>query len=353
MARKTVDDFDPDASWPSGFAEAAQAIGRERLNNPGSMLIQRSAQPDPQLRDQIVSALMGMRQSFADSNAAAAQFADPVVSSLAAIAGAAGQPGPQAIAAQRQDLMRQRQLAALEAAPVESISPAIVEAHPELAGMPFKYINQISGLLERDQAARDSAAREQLTPQELKLLAKQTGMSEADLKGIRKSVIGSMSLVPKALGAEAAVKVGLARDGIANIADIRKALESPRARELIVKAGGSWNKLSTLGDPEAEALANAIEQAADAEARIKTGAAINEQEVERYFNRLVPKTGSMDGIKDRLTRKERYFQAQEALLSEGRNVADTRSGGGSGMDMAGLQAAAQAELARRNKGAKK
>ena len=139
---------------------------------------------------------------------------------------------------------------------------------------------------------------------------------------------------------EVGTKIGLAQDGLANLEHIESVLKSPKGRELAVKAGGSFAKLKSLGDPDAEILANAIFQASDSEARVKTGAAINEREVEEYFRSLVNPVGTMAGNIDRIGRKKAYFNGQMAIYGQGRNIpgrqAATQTGGGPVADPLGL-----------------
>ena len=122
------------------------------------------------------------------------------------------------------------------------------------------------------------------------------------------------------LPVEISVKMTLAEDGLKNLNEIETMLNSPKGRELALKAGGNFDRLKTLGDPDAEILANAIFQAADAEARVKTGAAINVQEVNEYFKKLVNPVGTMAGNLDRIRRKKEFFGASLNLMRAGRNV---------------------------------
>lgn len=128
------------------------------------------------------------------------------------------------------------------------------------------------------------------------------------------------ALPNQGLSYEAVGRKTLAEDAILNLDEISAALESDSARTLMLKAGGSFDKLKSLGDPAAEKLANAIFQAADAEARVKTGAAINMTEMQLYFKDLINPIGTMEGNKDRINKKKRYFQRAVANLTEGKAV---------------------------------
>jgi DNA-binding phage protein len=149
--------FDYSAHFPDAAILAAQDAGRNLRDNPASILPPLAGlgqQPTPEFRDSLVSALQGLRASAAAS-ADAARFGDPFTAALAAIGGAASQPGPQAIAAQRADIQRQQLLRQLESSPVELVSPDLVQAHPELKGMPLAVVERIAPLIEKASAAQD------------------------------------------------------------------------------------------------------------------------------------------------------------------------------------------------------
>lgn len=147
---------DPTATpnyWSQSDINAAQNDGKDLLDNPASSLPPLAGwgqAPAPDDRDTLISALMGMRQSAADSENAA-KFGDPVTAALAAIGGAAAAPSPQAIAAQRQALNAQRQMQMISSMPVDEIAPNIVAAHPELKGLPLGVVERISPILGRYQ----------------------------------------------------------------------------------------------------------------------------------------------------------------------------------------------------------
>ena len=278
-------------------------IGRRIGNDPASILPPLSGwgQVNPTGKDVLLSALMGLGPAVKAANEAA-QFGDPFSAVLAGIGGAATQPGPNAVALQR-----------LEQTPLPDDSP-IIAKYPEFKGLTLGWVQKLAPLLQRS---------ENMERQLSTFLLAEKGRNDRATQAA--DAAKERMDAPKALGSEAGIKISLAQDGNSNLSDIRNALASPKARELILKAGGSWKKLSSLGDPEAEALANAIFQVADAEARIKTGAAINNTELDQYFNGLVPKSGTIGGIQDRLNRKQKYFDSVERTLSYGKKV-PTQSG---------------------------
>lgn len=335
--------------WDRGFAERARAEGQAIRDNPRSMIPNFAPvyNAEPTGRDVLASALMGFNKGM-EAVTRSAALGDPFVAAMSGIAGAGAQPGPDAIAAQRQQMMQAQQLAQLEATPIDTVSPGLVEQYPELKGMPLGLVQKITPLIAETGRKKRAemvahAARgggiytDPDTGMMFSVKPMHGGNQLIPLPGQSIGPDGKVLFAsqerekaaerPKEIGAEAAVKVSMAQDGLTNLGDIRQALSSPRARELILKAGGSWKALTSLGDPEAEALANAIFQVADAEARIKTGAAINEKEVESYFNALVPKTGTVDGILDRLNRKERYFNSINSMLTTNKRLPGGAVGG--------------------------
>lgn len=119
---------------------------------------------------------------------------------------------------------------------------------------------------------------------------------------------------------EIGTKVGLSQDGIENLDYIGQVLRSPEGQKLAMKAGGDFDRLKSFNDPAAEKLANAILQAGDAEARVKTGASYNENELRDYFKKLVNPVGTMEGNLDRLARKKAFFAGQLKIYGQGRNI---------------------------------
>lgn len=149
MARISDDEAE---YWERGFAERASGEAKNIAENPRSLIPNFSEVQNPTSgRDVLLSALMGFGKSM-EASQRAAQGGDALTASLAAIAGAAGQPGPDMIAAQRQEVLRQRRLAQLEAMPVEKVSPGLAEKFPELKGVPLSIVQKLGPMLQRNEA---------------------------------------------------------------------------------------------------------------------------------------------------------------------------------------------------------
>lgn len=129
---------------------------------------------------------------------------------------------------------------------------------------------------------------------------------------------------------EIGTKVGLSQDGMDNLDYIEQVLRSPEGQKLALKAGGDFDRLKSFNDPAAEKLANAILQAGDAEARVKTGASYNENELRDYFKKLVNPVGTMEGNLDRIARKKAFFGGQLKIYGQGRNIPGRESPAPSG-----------------------
>lgn len=141
---------------------------------------------------------------------------------------------------------------------------------------------------------------------------------------------------------EIGTKVGLSQDGLSNLDYIEQVLKSPEGQALALKAGGDYDRLKSFQDPAAEKLANAILQAGDAEARVKTGASYNENELRDYFKKLVNPIGTMEGNLDRIARKKAFFSGQLNIYGQGRSIPSRQpASGGNG----GLSKSEQDELA--------
>ena len=147
--------------------------------------------------------------------------------------------------------------------------------------------------------------------------------------GYRVSATGNLEPIPggpaikpkgadKPLGSDVAIKTTLAQHAIRSLGDVERLLSGEDYRQLMTKAGGSFSKLKSMGDPKAEILVNAIEEAGDAEARFKSGAALKEAEEELYFKGLVRATGTKGGTSDKLARKKAFFETALKNLGAGR-----------------------------------
>lgn len=137
--------------WESSYFEKESQRGKEIAENPRSLIP--SYSPEPTRNDYLASALMGFKGSM-DANLRAAALGDPVLASLAAIAGAAGAPTPGATANQR----RAVDLAALENIPVEQIAPGLIEKHPEFRGLPLATVQKLAPLIQRSEAMEQQLA---------------------------------------------------------------------------------------------------------------------------------------------------------------------------------------------------
>lgn len=308
-------DYPP--SYGEQHYDAERRRGLDSRGRPQSILPRLNRQRTKQkVSDILTSAFMGMGRGI-EASSQVNRLGDPLLSALAGIGGAVGAPSPQQIGASREASLAQAQLAQMAAVPFEEIAPGAAEKYG-LQGVPLGVAEKLIPVLERSEFME-----QRLILMQQQLEDRKTGREESRAD---KATAREFAAENKLVGAEAGVKISLAQDAKRNIADIRAALAVPRARDLILKAGGSWKKLASLGDPDAEILANAIFQVADAEARIKTGAAINEKEVEQYFDALVPKAGTLQGTLDRIKRKESFFDSLESGLSFGRRM----PGGGAG-----------------------
>ena len=145
-----------------------------------------------------------------------------------------------------------------------------------------------------------------------------------DAKGNKRYSANPGSQIQSEIG----TKVGLSQDGMDNLDYIEQVLRSPEGQKLALKAGGDFDRLKSFNDPAAEKLANAILQAGDAEARVKTGASYNENELRDYFKKLVNPVGTMEGNLDRIARKKAFFGGQLKIYGQGRNIPGREAAGG-------------------------
>lgn len=141
-------------------------------------------------RQKLINALLGAASGIQASRKLGGRYS-PVASAIVGGAAGIGVPAQQeAIQREAQAQEAQLQLQQFEAMPIEQLSPGIIEHHPELAGLPFKYAMPI---VEKYQAM----AQKELTPVEIKVLDKiQNGqqLNPEDLKGVRESVVSAAQM---------------------------------------------------------------------------------------------------------------------------------------------------------------
>lgn len=170
--------------WPQGHFTRESERGVDIKKNPAS-LMPKLPRIEPQTRDYLLSALMGLRSGLTESREAA-RLGDPLTAALAGISGAAAAPGAQALAQARQQQESQARLAALEALPVEQVSPSIVEKHPELAGVPLGLIHKIAPILERQALLEQRAAMADFLEAGRNERAQRERESRKEVAGIKK-----------------------------------------------------------------------------------------------------------------------------------------------------------------------
>ena len=157
MARKKEEDAQP--SFSDAMINAASSDAVRLRDNPGNALpnIAGWGQAKPEMRDIIMSALAGLGTS-SQAATQAARLGDPVSAALAGIGGAFQAPSAQHFATQRAQLQQQQMEAQLAATPVDQISPAIVEKHPEFSGMPLGVVQKLAPFLNRQEAMEQQLA---------------------------------------------------------------------------------------------------------------------------------------------------------------------------------------------------
>lgn len=239
---------------PDSYYFGEQTYGRDIRDNPRSILPNFQNEIAPSGRDVLLSALMGFGKSMGASQAAAAN-GDPLLASLAGIAGAAGQPGPQAVMAQRMDLKRQQMLAQLEASPVEQVAPDLAEKYKELKGLPLSTFQKIAPLLQRNEDAekrleialmrleRASADKQTAAKEKSDAQAEKQSLKDAELELPGYKLGGKIR--PKADEAKA-LREGVAQteNFLAGVARLRELVEKNGSSDFIGKDAGEAETLA-------------------------------------------------------------------------------------------------------------
>ena len=254
-------------------------------------------------RDKILNLLLG-----ASAGARASQDAASPFGALAMGLGG-GVSAPQAgdIRAKRQAVQNQLTEEQINLTPVEHISPGIVQAYPELQGVPVGVIQKITPLLQTQEKAKqaqmmftqNAALRRELasaSPAIQALFEVQNGLPAGSLRSLKASEEAALKdQAGKPLSAELLKLKENANDGIKSLTN---------ALSIFDKAGQSTKTLGAYGGPggdvlratdeQAQELRRELLKATDVVTRIRTGAALNQQE-QVFYNGLVNKVLQSNG----------------------------------------------------------
>lgn len=132
-------------SISDALIDAESRYGQNVMKRPASILPKRPRE-NP-VGSLLMDALLGAGAGIK----AAAETQDPLAALALGASGALGAPRFEDIRGQRDAQASQAYLQELEAAPVESISPALVNKYPELRGLPLGMVQKIAPMLQRSE----------------------------------------------------------------------------------------------------------------------------------------------------------------------------------------------------------
>ena len=146
---------EPVSPWARGYFDEQSRLGKEYGSRPRGAL--RPPRPARGVPDAITNALLGIQagiQGSQDVN----RFGSPLLSALAGASAAASAPRAQDIQAQREAALAQARVQALDAVPVDEVSPGLVERFPELQGLPLGAVNKLAPMLQRQEQLEQTLA---------------------------------------------------------------------------------------------------------------------------------------------------------------------------------------------------
>ena len=146
---------EPVSPWARGYFEEQSRLGKEYGSRPRGAL--RPPRPARGVPDAITNALLGIQAGIQGSQGVN-QLGSPLLSALAGASAAASAPRAQDIQAQREAALAQARVQALDAIPVDEVSPGLVERFPELQGLPLGAVNKLAPMLQRQEQLEQTLA---------------------------------------------------------------------------------------------------------------------------------------------------------------------------------------------------
>lgn len=248
-----------------------------------------AAEPFTPGQNTLLSALLGL-QAGTKAAAQTSQLQSPFVGLLAGLGASAQVPGQ----------VEEMGIEKIGNRPVDEVSPILVQEFPELSGVPLSLVHKISPLLSRQadikskfamlrERASQAHGRGDLSPQARKLLSEISGIPENELIGLSGIEAQRLGITPRALSGEQE-KV------YQNISQGANDLE--RALDLFDKVDTTTRKAAAVSgikgkalrgvtmNEQAQELSRLVDNASDVLTRQRTGAALNNYEVDYYTGLL-------------------------------------------------------------------
>lgn len=126
------------------------------------------------------------------------------------------------------------------------------------------------------------------------------------------------ALQNKPLSADAAKMIANMDSGVDSINKARMLLSSGRGKTLQMKAGSPFPRFASLGDQDAQRLRKHVMETVDILTRGRTGAALNNQELEQYGTQILNWADNIDVAQEMLDKYEKFFRDTKENLQRGR-----------------------------------
>lgn len=310
------------------FIKEQSSIGQDlydkQRNGPPREFPVASVAGSPSLRDALITGLLGLHAGT-QAGVETAKLGSPGVGLLAGLGAGAVVPSQ----------LEQMKLQHMQSLPVEQVSPGLVEAHPELQGVPLGIVHQLQPfILSKDRL--DNAKQMFINNASLRMeMAKaspamqaffesQMGMQPGTLASLKAAEEGGLKagVAGGKMSPETLKLLENSKDGMDSISKAKDIISRTTDATLKKAAlGGKLGDIARLGDEDAQALHTYLKNAADVITRLRTGAALNKNE-EEYYGKIVNdffKTGKVN--REQIDRLDQFFQTVKADIEAGKRGA--------------------------------
>lgn len=303
---------------PDAFIAQQKAKGEELRDKQSRPRFAGTEPPFSSGQNVLLHALLGL-QAGTKAGIQTSPLQSPLVSLLAGLGAGAKVPGA----------VEEMGIEKLGNRPVDEISPALVQEFPELQGVPLSLVHKISPLLSRQadiksrfallrEKATQAHGRGELSPQARKLLSEISGVPEDELIGLSGIEAQRLGLTPRPLAGDQLKLLENVRQGMGNISDALPIIDSSDALTFKLAAiQGVKGDAVRIGNTNAQAINRLLSSASDILTRLRTGAALNQNE-EKYYGNLLNNI-LRDPAQNRQSISELYefFQRAEQEIQAG------------------------------------
>jgi len=158
-----------------------------------------------------------------------------------------------------------------------------------------------------------------MSPATQKYMEAILGLPPGSLEEAKKSEAFALSQTQRIPG-DVSKSMANLDSGIRQIGNMRGILNSKEGQSAKIKAGGNFSQILSLGDKTAQNLRKATVEVTDIITRERTGAALNNQELNLYADQILSRWDTPEATETALKIYDDMFKEKKKLLSSGRPI---------------------------------